>query len=93
MNSRLKSTKKGELRDEFEPRATSEKFTMGFCGFFMIALLILLPIILFSDLTPSYIYNPTIASSLVLSFQIGNSSSPHEIYRSAAYKIRSLNEE
>lgn len=59
-------------RPEFQNRDFKEKITEGFCFAFLIILIILAPILVFSGINPGMVPNPVQAGSLQIKFNLNN---------------------
>jgi len=63
---------------------------VGFCFAFGLILLILAPVLLFSGINPIQVENPVKSGSLTIKFELNDSGTVYEIFRSQALNIHSL---
>lgn len=77
---------------EFAEKPWHEKLICGCCFAFILILLILLPVLLFSDINPIVIVNPVLAGGIQISFEINNNGNSFDIFATNAFNIQSLTE-
>ena len=65
---------------------------MGFCFAFGLILLILAPVLLFSGINPIQVENPVKSGALTIKFELNDSGTVYDIFRSQALNIHSLSE-
>jgi hypothetical protein len=79
-------------RGQYEQRSWVEKFTVGFCFAFGLILLILAPVLLFSGINPIQVENPVKSGALTIKFELNDSGTVYEIFKSQALNIHPLSE-